>query len=647
MNCSLEDEFISSKRKITNLINNKKFENLLRENAFDNLFEPNAISSCQFQEANEFTLRNRNGDDFLNIFSMNIRSLPKHGGELVCFFNLMTTKFDVVVLTEVRAKNITLVENLLPGYKFYYIIPDKNKCGGVGIYMRDTIDNITPIEDVSMSLACGCTRCEVESLFLHFVFRGVKYTVCGIYRHPNGNINHFTEKLERILAKLSNDNRVLITGDLNIDLIKFADDESTLSYLTTLLSWKYLPYTTLPARITSHSATCIDHVFLKISEREQFPNIENGIFYCDISDHLPCFISIHHGNRFNASNRPMTRIFSEKNCANFKSKMESVNWEQIYQNEDDDFYTNFVTVVLQIYNSCFPLVRVSRKRWNDKPWLTKGLKTSIKTKHRLYALSLNKPKPENTTKYKTYRNLLQKCLKTAEVRYYNEMFDNHRNSTINLWKQMGRIINPKTTKTFVSINKLIIDGKVITDHKMLSDGMNNYFCNVGSKLHADIPDRPGDYKKYLPPRLMHSFYLMPVVRQDILDEIKCLNSRKAPGHDSIGGKVIKLCREIFSDNLCRIFNRAIEKRIYPNDLKIAKVIALYKKGAKFDPGNYRPISLLSFFDKIFEKILCRQLTKFLEKYQVFYAYQFGFRKRHSTVQALIEFTDNIKRLLDE
>ena len=93
--------------------------------------------------------------------------------------------------------------------------------------------------------------------------------------------------------------------------------------------------------------------------------------------------------------------------------MESVNWERIYQDEDDDFYTNFVTVVLRIYNSCFPLVRVSRKRWNDKPWLTKGLKTSIKTKHRLYALSLNKPKPENITKYKTYRNLLQKCLKTA------------------------------------------------------------------------------------------------------------------------------------------------------------------------------------------------------------------------------------------
>ena len=135
-NCSLEDKFISPKMKITNLINNKKFENLLRENAFDNLFEPNAMSACQYHEANWFTLQNRNGDDFLDIFAMNIRSLPKHAGELVGFFNLMTTKLDVVVLTGIGTKNISLVENLLPGYKFYYITPDKNKCGGVGIYMR-------------------------------------------------------------------------------------------------------------------------------------------------------------------------------------------------------------------------------------------------------------------------------------------------------------------------------------------------------------------------------------------------------------------------------------------------------------------------------------------------------------------------------
>ena len=80
---------------------------------------------------------------------------------------------------------------------------------------------------------------------------------------------------------------------------------------------------------------------------------------------------------------------------------------------------------------------------------------------------------------------------------------------------------------------------------------------------------------------------------------------------------------------------------------IFKEIALYKKGVKYDPNNYRPISLLSHFDKIFEKILCRRLVSFLERNKISYCYQYGFRKLYSTVLALIEITDHIKRLLDE
>ena len=82
-------------------------------------------------------------------------------------------------------------------------------------------------------------------------------------------------------------------------------------------------------------------------------------------------------------------------------------------------------------------------------------------------------------------------------------------------------------------------------------------------------------------------------------------------------------------------------------MKLAQVIALYKKGARYDPNNYRPISLLSIFDKIFEKILCKRLISFLERNKILYCHQYGFRKFYSTLLALIEVTDLIKRFLDE
>ena len=110
---------------------------------------------------------------------------------------------------------------------------------------------------------------------------------------------------------------------------------------------------------------------------------------------------------------------------------------------------------------------------------------------------------------------------------------------------------------------------------------------------------------------------------------------------------MQLCPDIFSNNLTKIYNRAIQTGVYPHDMKLAQAIALYKKGGRHDPNNYRPNSLLSIFDKIFEKILCKRLISFLERNRILYCHQYGFRKFYSTLLALIEVTDLIKRFLDE
>ena len=79
---------------------------------------------------------------------------------------------------------------------------------------------------------------------------------------------------------------------------------------------------------------------------------------------------------------------------------------------------------------------------------------------------------------------------------------------------------------------------------------------------------------------------------------------------------------------------------------MAKVLALYKKNEMYLADNYRPISLLSCFDKIFEKIIYRRLISFIEKHKILYINQYGFRKKHSTILALINLTDKIKNAID-
>ena len=96
----------------------------------------------------------------------------------------------------------------------------------------------------------------------------------------------------------------------------------------------------------------------------------------------------------------------------------------------------------------------------------------------------------------------------------------------------------------------------------------------------------------------------------------------------------------FSPLITHINNLSFENGTVTSKLKLSKVIPILKN-AREDPGNYRPISLLSSINKILLKIMHKQLSKFRKRYKIMYDYQFGFREGHSTTLALIELVDNI------
>ena len=94
--------------------------------------------------------------------------------------------------------------------------------------------------------------------------------------------------------------------------------------------------------------------------------------------------------------------------------------------------------------------------------------------------------------------------------------------------------------------------------------------------------------------------------------------------------------------LCNLINKSFISGEFPDLLKIVKVIPIHKGGSTQDMNNYRPISLLSVFDKIIEKLMHKRLYKFLEENNILYDKQFGFRKNNSTIFSLIEITEKIK-----
>jgi len=100
---------------------------------------------------------------------------------------------------------------------------------------------------------------------------------------------------------------------------------------------------------------------------------------------------------------------------------------------------------------------------------------------------------------------------------------------------------------------------------------------------------------------------------EIMQEISKLHPWKSAGHDNIGISLL-IDAASFEKPLLHIYNSSIQTGNVPTKLKIAKVIPLYKKGEGTEPSNYRPISLLSVFSKLFEKLICRRLVSFLDRY---------------------------------
>ena len=121
---------------------------------------------------------------------------------------------------------------------------------------------------------------------------------------------------------------------------------------------------------------------------------------------------------------------------------------------------------------------------------------------------------------------------------------------------------------------------------------------------------------------------------------------KSTGLDGIGPRIIKCARDHLVIPISSLINRSIQLGIFPNKLKYAYVLPLFKSGSRDDPNNYRPISILPTISKIFERHIANQLHSYFEKTDILHTYQSGFRKNHSCQTSLIALTDKWLKEMD-
>ena len=155
------------------------------------------------------------------------------------------------------------------------------------------------------------------------------------------------------------------------------------------------------------------------------------------------------------------------------------------------------------------------------------------------------------------------------------------------------------------------------------------------------------FSEYLPTPSQESFFISPCTKEEIIEIILSFKQKKSAGPNSIPTKILRLLTDDISEHLSIIFNTSFATGIFPEKLKVAKVIPIHKKDSKLECSNYRPISLLSNIDKILEKLMHNRLMKFLTEQKILYLKQFGFRKNFSTAHPIINLIDSIENAFDQ
>ena len=253
----------------------------------------------------------------------------------------------------------------------FFAEPINSKVGGVTIFVKNDY-KVCEINELKIPYL---SKVRVEDLWVEITNKfGEKHIVSVVYRHPKGSVKLFTEHLENSLSKIESNSGIkhsIITGDFNIDSVKFDLNYNTNEYLNTVLKNSFIPTILLPTRVTNDACTLIDHIHhLSRNNRIQ---IASGNLMTDMSDHFSNFIISHSNCKFKETDRPMERIYSEQNKNTFKKLLSDINWDAELKHKNvNEAMLAFNQKITIAYSKSFPFKRLSRKRAKDKPWVTTG-----------------------------------------------------------------------------------------------------------------------------------------------------------------------------------------------------------------------------------------------------------------------------------
>ena len=477
------------------------------------------------------------------------------------------------------------------------------------------------------------------------------------------NLIEFTTELNKFLGKLA-DQPTVILGDFNLDVLKCHDDPNVDNYINAFMCSGFSPLINKPTHFKGTATTSIDQIWTNIISE----NSNSGIVNISTSNHMPIFavlpttaesitnnshesgiIKVHNINtktieKFDRDINQLYDKYSEKNIFDpTKSPLDPHTCEA----EFNEYYCELKTLYEKNFIETADLS--NRRNFVTKPWISVGLAKASKVKNSLHnaLIKARKRSDPNVDRYKTeyydYRRRFVHLVREAKSKHYLDRFNKCKGDIKRCWKVINEMAHKKKSSSFP--NFIELNHQLITDRRLIVNKFNEYFVNIAKNLNDSKP--PTDSKNYtafLKNRVEATMFFKEIESTEIDIIIKGLNPNKS---SDISPRMLKLFCHVISPTVAALLNNCMYAGVFPDILKIARVVPLHKAGNRNDISNYRPISLLPVFSKIFEKLIHSRLLSFLDEHDVLYKKQFGFRRKHSTIHALNTAITQIIHSLDK
>jgi len=575
-----------------------------------------------------------NSECNFNIFHMNIRSFCKNSDELCVFLEQLSSKPDVLVLTETWFSCDLMVE--LEGYCGYHTYRMDRRGGGVSVYVKAKYKSI-PIPRWTFIVESH------EICSVNIDLNGTNVIVYGIYRPPDRNILTFVSDIAGLFTDFKRDDHVFIVGDLNVDII--SPTPAGEEFLSACFTSTFLPLINVPTHVSNNVSSCLDHIWYN-----KLCNVRSGAFDVDITDHYIIFSSVQlpcGGDQF------FTKLFRDHSrtsldAMNVELQRFVPDFDYILANVQDDVNVDdlvhmFTTQLYGIYNRCCHIrsKRISYNRYL-KPWITDNLLSCIRRKHYLYRLF--KRGELTFDYYNAFKNQVTKLIRRVKLKYYSDKFKSNFSDSSATWKTVNSLIGKKKKKSVCPL-KILSNDRLLTEPIEIANCLNDFFANIGSQLDSSIPQTDSHALHFLGDRSENSFFIRPVLGKDVRGVIDNFKSNSCPLY-GLPTFILKCYAHVLCDTIAELFNVSVRTASFPSILKISRIIPLFKSGIDTVPSNYRPISILSDFSKIFERLMYVQLSSYIDSHRILCNAQFGFRKNSSTSDAIIEFLDSAFQTLN-